>query len=103
MGQVNESPQSCTKNWFFSNTGVIVMVFLILVFLAAAIHIMHSQDVDTETLRWIRGKIDEVQTGLMAFLTGGAAGMALQAARTPSTDPTPPPAVPKTEQSEVKP
>lgn len=56
------------------NLSIIVIFLMFLLYMLITFHVMHAQDVDTETLRWARGKIDEIQTAMMSFLVGGGVG-----------------------------
>lgn len=56
------------------NLAIIVIFCMFLLYMLITFHVMHAQDVDTETLRWARGKIDEIQTAMMSFLVGGGVG-----------------------------
>lgn len=59
------------------NLAVFIMSFLVVMFMAYTLHVMHAADVDTETLRWARGLVDRAEDSLISFMSGGVIGAGL--------------------------
>lgn len=96
---MSENSSECHSNFkallqfVHDNLAVLVMIALVTAYMIYTYHIMHAHDLDQETLRWARGKIDETQTALISFLTGGVVGYKMATTKTTSTPPNPPTAV----------